>query len=136
MTNEQQRSPIFRLDKLRKHLYNMIWGIKPLLMQCLKLRNGHRRKLLILLRSKSFWPNHACTIPFMRTNGNFSFRMRWRNNTIIRFFYMQRKFSIFLRNDHDCKVVDPYNLLPQNWPHGGIQGLVGWQTDPNFLQND
>jgi hypothetical protein len=24
-------------------------------------------------------------------------------------FYLQRKFSIFLRNDHDCKVVDPYN---------------------------
>jgi hypothetical protein len=23
-------------------------------------------------------------------------------------FYLQRKFSIFLRNDHDCKVVDPY----------------------------
>jgi hypothetical protein len=24
-------------------------------------------------------------------------------------FYLQRKFSIFLRNDCDCKVVDPYN---------------------------
>ena len=24
-------------------------------------------------------------------------------------FYLQRKFSIFLRNDRDCKVVDPYN---------------------------
>ncbi len=24
-------------------------------------------------------------------------------------FYLQKKFSIFLRNDHDCKVVDPYN---------------------------
>jgi hypothetical protein len=22
-------------------------------------------------------------------------------------FYLQRKFSIFLSNDHDCKVVDP-----------------------------
>ncbi len=22
--------------------------------------------------------------------------------------FLQRKFSIFLRNDHDCKVVDPY----------------------------
>ena len=32
MTNEQQRSPIFCLDKLKKHLYNTIWGIKPLLM--------------------------------------------------------------------------------------------------------
>jgi hypothetical protein len=32
MTNEQQRSPIFHLDKLKKHLYNTIWGIKPLLM--------------------------------------------------------------------------------------------------------
>jgi hypothetical protein len=31
MTNEQQRSPIFRLDKLKKHLYNTIWGIKQLL---------------------------------------------------------------------------------------------------------
>jgi hypothetical protein len=35
MTNEQQQSPIFCLDKLKKHLYNTIWGIKPLLMkQC------------------------------------------------------------------------------------------------------
>jgi hypothetical protein len=24
-------------------------------------------------------------------------------------FYLPRKFSKFLRNDHDCKVVDPYN---------------------------
>ncbi len=32
MTNEQQRSPIFCLDKLKKHLYNTIWGIKPLLI--------------------------------------------------------------------------------------------------------
>jgi hypothetical protein len=32
MTNEQQRSPIFCLDKLKKHLYNTIWGIKPFLM--------------------------------------------------------------------------------------------------------
>jgi hypothetical protein len=40
-------------------------------------------------------------------------------------FHLQRKFSIFLRNDHDCKVVDPYNRLPQDWPHGGIQ-RIGW----------
>jgi hypothetical protein len=32
MTNKQQQSPIFCLDKLKKHLYNTIWGIKPLLM--------------------------------------------------------------------------------------------------------
>jgi hypothetical protein len=25
------------------------------------------------------------------------------------YFYLQRKFSIFLRNNSDCKVVDPYN---------------------------
>jgi hypothetical protein len=24
-------------------------------------------------------------------------------------YYLQRKFSIFLRNNCDCKVVDPYN---------------------------
>ena len=24
-------------------------------------------------------------------------------------FYLQRNFSIFLRNNRDCKVVDPYN---------------------------
>jgi hypothetical protein len=39
MTNEQQRSPIFRLDKLKKHLYNTIWGIKQLLMK--KLTQHH-----------------------------------------------------------------------------------------------
>ncbi len=27
-------------------------------------------------------------------------------------FYLQRKLLIFLRNYHDCKVVDPYNCLP------------------------
>ncbi len=31
MTNEQQQNPIFHLDKLKKHLYNTIWGIKQLL---------------------------------------------------------------------------------------------------------
>jgi hypothetical protein len=36
MTNEQQQSPIFCLDKLKKHLYNTIWGIKPLLMMSAK----------------------------------------------------------------------------------------------------
>ncbi len=24
-------------------------------------------------------------------------------------FYLQKKFLLFLRNDPDCKVVDPYN---------------------------
>jgi hypothetical protein len=39
MTNEQQQSPIFRLDKLKKHLYNTIWGIKQLLTSnCLVVR--------------------------------------------------------------------------------------------------
>ncbi len=43
----------------------------------------------------------------MRTNGNFSFSVEG----ILRLFtnfYLQRKLSIFLRNDRDCKVVDPY----------------------------
>jgi hypothetical protein len=29
-------------------------------------------------------------------------------------FYLQRKFLIFLTKDCDCKVVDPYNCLPQD----------------------
>ncbi len=40
-------------------------------------------------------------------------------------FYLQRKFLIFLRNDRDCKVIDPYNHLPQDWPHGATQ-RIGW----------
>ncbi len=40
MTNEQKRSPIFCLDKLKKHLYNTIWGIKPLLMIGLRRAGG------------------------------------------------------------------------------------------------
>ena len=36
MTNEQQQSPKFCLDKLKKHLYNTIWGIKQLLMYATK----------------------------------------------------------------------------------------------------
>jgi hypothetical protein len=43
-------------------------------------------------------------------------------------YYLQRKLSIFLRNDHDCTVVDPYNHLPQDWPHGGIQ-RIGWPAN-------
>ena len=39
MTNEQQRSPIFCLDKLKKHLYNTIWGIKQPLMASALLGN-------------------------------------------------------------------------------------------------
>ncbi len=39
--------------------------------------------------------------------------------------YLSRKLSIFLRNNRDCKVVDPYNRLPQDWPHGGLQ-RIGW----------
>ncbi len=35
---------------------------------------------------------------------------------LVRRFYMgsnfvQRKFSIFLKNDHDCKVVDPHFFI-------------------------
>jgi hypothetical protein len=40
MTNEQQWSPIFRLDKVKKHLYNTIWGIKPLLMDKATMDNS------------------------------------------------------------------------------------------------
>ncbi len=43
-------------------------------------------------------------------------------------FYLQRKLSIFLRNNRDCKVVDPYNCLPQDWPHGGIQ-KISWPAN-------
>ncbi len=43
-------------------------------------------------------------------------------------FYLQRKFLIFLRNNCDCKVVDTYNPLPQDWPHGGIQ-RIGWTAN-------
>jgi hypothetical protein len=35
MTNEQQQSPKFCLDKLKKHLNNTIWGIKQLLTRYL-----------------------------------------------------------------------------------------------------
>ncbi len=48
-------------------------------------------------------------------------------------FYLQRKFSIFLRNDRDCKVVDPYNRLPQYWSHGGIQRISWLANQSRFL---
>ncbi len=43
-------------------------------------------------------------------------------------FYLHRKFLIFFRNNHDCKLIDPYNRLPQHWPHGGIQ-RIGWPAN-------
>ncbi len=64
----------------------------------------------------------------MRTNGDFF--SAWVEGILRLFtnFYSQRKFSIFLRNDCDCKVVDPYNCLPQDWPHRGIQ-RIGWPAN-------
>ena len=49
MTNEQQRSPIFCLDKLKKHLYNSIWGIKQLLMKRRNLKYGHLPPKTVIL---------------------------------------------------------------------------------------
>jgi hypothetical protein len=49
------------------------------------------------------------------------------------YFYLQRKLSIFLRNYHDCKVVDPYNHFPQDWPHGGIQRISWLANRSRFL---
>ncbi len=46
----------------------------------------------------------------MITKGNFSFSACIEG--ILQFFtnfYLHQKFSIFLRNDRDCKAVDPYN---------------------------
>ncbi len=42
--------------------------------------------------------------------------------------YLQRKISIFLRNNHDCQVVDPYNRHPQDWPYRGIQ-RISWPAN-------
>jgi hypothetical protein len=50
MTNEQQRSPIFHLDKLKKHLYNTIWGIKQLLTKT-SLSNATRKAGAISLKA-------------------------------------------------------------------------------------
>jgi hypothetical protein len=35
-------------------------------------------------------------------------------------FYLHREFSIFLRNNRDCKVVDPYNARKR---HAVIESL-------------
>ncbi len=64
----------------------------------------------------------------MRTNGDFFSACIEGILRLFTNFYLQRKFSIFLRNDHDYKVVDPYNRLPQDWPHGGIQ-RIGWPAN-------
>ncbi len=45
----------------------------------------------------------------MRTNGNFHSMCIEGILRLFTNFYLQRKFSIFLRNNHDCKVVDPHN---------------------------
>jgi hypothetical protein len=59
MTNEQQQSPIFCLDKLKKHLYNTIWGIKPLLMESetngtIRIQCGTRMERLNIWRVLPF----------------------------------------------------------------------------------
>jgi hypothetical protein len=56
MTNEQQRSPIFCLDKFKKHLYNTIWGIKQLLTKVLgKLACLVLSKILGIGTAKRNW---------------------------------------------------------------------------------
>ncbi len=46
---------------------------------------------------------------FMRTYSNFLSACVEGILRLFTNFYLQRKFSILLRNDRDCKVVDPYN---------------------------
>jgi hypothetical protein len=46
---------------------------------------------------------------FMRTNGSFLSACNEGILQLFTNFYLQRNFSIFLRNNRDCKVVDPYN---------------------------
>ncbi len=45
---------------------------------------------------------------FMRTNGIFLSACVEGILQLFTNFYLQRKFLIFLRNDRDCKVVNPY----------------------------
>jgi hypothetical protein len=45
---------------------------------------------------------------FMRMNGNFLSACVEGMLQLFTNFYLQKKFLIYLRNDHDCKVVDPY----------------------------
>ncbi len=45
----------------------------------------------------------------MRTNGNFLSECVEGILQLFTNFNLQKKFSIFLTNNHDCKVVDPYN---------------------------
>jgi hypothetical protein len=51
---------------------------------------------------------------FMKMNGNFFSACVEGIIQLFTKFYLQRKLLIFLRNDSDCKVVDPYNHLPQD----------------------
>jgi hypothetical protein len=46
---------------------------------------------------------------FMRTNSNISVSVVEEILQLFTYFYLHREFSISLRKDHDCKVVDPYN---------------------------
>ncbi len=58
------------------------------------------------VRAKSgIWSKRA----FMRMNGNFFSACVEGILQLFTNFYLHRKLLIFLRNDHDCKAVDPYN---------------------------
>jgi hypothetical protein len=91
MTNEQQRSPIFCLDKVKKHLYNTIWGIKPLLMQLLDLPIAH---LIKKYRHKDPPAEPKLAIP-ISTITAIATNYRWNTHldaasdlVIIAFFYL------------------------------------------------
>jgi hypothetical protein len=51
-------------------------------------------------------------------------------------FYLQRKFSIFLRNDRDCKVVDPYNARKRYTVTESLDLMrnTPWKARDNIVQ--
>jgi hypothetical protein len=63
----------------------------------------------------------------MRTNGNIIFSVRWGNTMIIHSTCKECSRN-YLKSNCDCKVVDPYNLFPQDWPHWGIQ-RINWPAN-------
>ncbi len=69
----------------------------------------------------------------MRMNGIFSSAYIEGILQLFTNYYFQRKLSIFLRNYRDCKVVDPYNHFPQDWPHRGIQRIGRHANRSRFL---
>ncbi len=80
MTNEQQQIPIFCLDKLKKHLYNTIWGKNHFWWKFEFNKKIHRKSLIVYM----YYQPNSCTMyhtPAERWWAGKTFLRQWEKSS-------------------------------------------------------